>query len=82
MDLSGPNGFLWYFVAIHLMMVGFAFYRMTVSESPGLDEQLPYAPVPGRTGELAESWIEGVIEAADPGPETAAADERAGGHRT
>ena len=64
MDLSGPNGFLWYFVAIHLVMVGFALYRMTVSESPGLEEQHPYAPVPGRTGELAESWVEEMTESA------------------
>jgi len=65
MDLAGPNGFLWYFVFIHLVMVGYAFYRMTITESPGLEEQFPYAPVPGRTGELAESWIEEVTESGE-----------------
>jgi MFS family permease len=64
MDLSGPDGFLWYFVAVHLIMAGYAFYRMTRSESPGVADQIPYAPVPGRTGELAESWVEEVTETA------------------
>lgn len=65
MDVSGPDGFLWYFVAIHLIMVGFALYRMMVTDSPGIEGQYPYAPVPGRSGELAESWIEEVTETAE-----------------
>lgn len=69
MDLSGPNGFLWYFVIIHLVMAAFAFYRMTRSESPGLEEHFPYAPVPGRTAELTETWIEEVTEGAEAEPE-------------
>lgn len=57
-DLVGPSGFLWYLVAIHLASALFALYRMTRSEAPPVDEQSPYAPMPGRTGELAESWVE------------------------
>ena len=63
MDHGGPEGFLWYFVVVHLAMVGFALYRMTRAASPGLEEQAPYTPMPGRTGELAESWVEQVTEA-------------------
>lgn len=74
MDIAGPDGFLWYFVVIHLVMVAFALYRMTVSESPGIEEQFPYAPVPGRTGELAESWIEQVTETAEARQDDPAAD--------
>lgn len=65
MDLSGPSGFLWYFVVVHLVMVAFALYRMAASASPGLEEQSPYAPMPGRTGELVESWVQEVTEAAE-----------------
>jgi len=75
MDVSGPDGFLWYFVVVHLVMVGFALYRMTVSEPPGVEEQFPYAPAPGRTGELAESWIEEVTEAAEPEPGPASPED-------
>lgn len=63
MDVSGPDGFLWYFVVIHLAMVGFAVYRMTRSGTPGIGEQSPYAPVPGRTAELSESWVQNYIHA-------------------
>lgn len=72
MDLSGPNGYLWYFVVCHLVMASFAFYRMAYRESPGLEDQFPYAPVPGRTGELAQSWIEEVTETTDAGHDDAA----------
>jgi MFS family permease len=65
MDLSGANGFLWYFVVVHLVMVAFALYRMSASESPGIEEQSPYTPMPGRTGELVETWVEEVTEAAE-----------------
>lgn len=65
MDLSGPDGFLWYFVVVHLVMAGYASYRMTRSDSPGVEEQTPYAPAPGRTGELAETWVEEVTESAN-----------------
>lgn len=66
MDLVGTAGFLWYFVALHVVTVVFALYRMTRSESP--EDQSHYAPVPGGTsttasaGELAESWVEEVTE--------------------
>lgn len=62
MDLLGTSGFLWYFVALHLAMALFALYRMTRSEAPPVEEQSPYAPVPGRTSELAESWVEEVTQ--------------------
>lgn len=58
MDLAGPAGFLGYFVVVHLAMVGFARHRMACSVAPV--EHAPYAPVPGRTAELAESWVEGL----------------------
>lgn len=66
LDLSGPGGFLGYFVVVHLVMVGFTLYRMTRSEAPAPEDRFPYAPAPGRTGELAESWVEQVTESADP----------------
>jgi len=65
MDLAGPNGFLWYFIAVHLIMVGYAFYRMTRREAPPAEDHFPYAPVPGRTGELAETWVEEVTESVE-----------------
>lgn len=63
MDLIGATGFLWYFVAIHLAVVGYALHRMRRSKAPAADEQWQYAPVPGATaaagtGELAEAWVE------------------------
>ncbi|MDX1609074.1 MAG: MFS transporter [Halofilum sp. (in: g-proteobacteria)] len=69
MDKMGPNGFLWYFVAVHLGMVCFAWYRMARRPTPRVGEQVPYAFVPGRTPELAETWIE---------ERTAGADKREG----
>ncbi len=68
LDLSGPNGFLWYFVVLHLVMVGFALYRMTVSDAPAPEDRIAYAPAPGRTGELAETWVEQVTEAPEREP--------------
>ena len=64
MDLFGPGGFLWYFCVLHAVLVVFALYRMTRSESPSLDEQAQYAPVPmtDRTGELTESWVEEFVQ--------------------
>lgn len=66
MDRTGSNGFLWYFVVVHLLMAAFAVWRMTRSESPGPAEQVPYAPAPGRTAELAETWVEAVTDSAEP----------------
>ncbi len=68
MDLAGPTGFLWYFAAIHGLMVLFALYRMTRSETPTSEELQQYWPMPGRTGELAESWVAEVTQART-GPE-------------
>ena len=76
MDLVGPAGFLWYFCALHVAMVVFALYRMTRTESPTLEEQAQYAPVPmtDRTGGLTESWVEEFVQ--DEGETTdAPADE-------
>lgn len=58
MDRMGPDGFLWYFVAVHLSMVCFAWYRMTRSKSPSVEQQSPYSFVPGRSAELTEAWVE------------------------
>jgi len=66
LDLWGPNGFLWYFVVVHLLMVGFALCRMAVSHGPAPEDHFPYAPAPGRTGELAETWVEKVTESTEP----------------
>jgi len=71
MDAAGPAGFLWYFVAVHLAMVVFALYRMTRSEAPAIDEQSAYAPAPGRTGELVESWVEELVEDRPTDPDAA-----------
>jgi MFS family permease len=73
MDVVGTSGFLWYFCALHVALVLFALYRMTRSESPSLEEQAAYAPVPmtDRTGELTESWVETFVH--DDGSETEAA---------
>ncbi len=62
MDWFGPSGFLVFFIATHLAMVAFTLYRMTRTESPQPDEQVHYAPLPGRTGELSESWVEEVTD--------------------
>lgn len=67
MDLVGPDGFLWYFVVVHLAMVAFAIYRMQRSEAPTVDDQSPYAPLPGRTAELSESWVQEYIDAHNDG---------------
>lgn len=69
MDLVGPGGFLWYFAATHLAMVVFTLYRMTRTEPPESEERAAYRPVPGRTGELAESWVEGITQAEDTAPD-------------
>jgi MFS family permease len=65
MDLRGPGGFLWYFVVVHLVMVVYALYLIASSESVVAEEQSPYAPMPGRTGELMETWVEEVAEVAE-----------------
>jgi MFS family permease len=71
MDLAGPVGFLWYFVATHLAMVAFTLYRMTRSAPVEVAEQSAYTPVAGQTGELAESWVQEVVEATpSQGPDT------------
>lgn len=84
MDFAGPDGFLWYFAALHVALVAFALYRMARSKSPGLEEQAQYAPVPmtDRTGELAESWVEQFVHADDDASDASGApdaDARASG---
>ena len=65
MDLFGPSGFLVFLMVTHAAMVLFTLYRMTRTESPHPDEQVHYAPLPGRTGELSESWVEEVTDATE-----------------
>lgn len=58
MDQMGPDGFLWYFVVVQLTMAAFTWYSTVRRAQPPIEEKVPYAPLPGRTGELAESWVE------------------------
>lgn len=78
-DLAGPGGFFWYLIAIHLASAVYALYCMARSEAPAVDEQSPYAPVPGRTGELAGSWVEerASADAPDAGAAGAEVEDRA-----
>lgn len=80
MDLVGPDGFLWYFVVVHLAMVAFTVHRMRVSEAPGVEEQAPYAPVPGRTGELSESWVQEYVSPPDADAEDQEGGSESGAH--
>lgn len=77
MDGMGPDGFLWYFVAVHLCMVCFAWYRMNRRATPSVEEQSPYSFVPGRSAELTETWIEEHTRGLEPGDSDS--DGRSGG---
>ncbi len=53
MSLLGPSGFFWYLVAVHVLLGGFAVYRMTRRPSTPLDEQRHYANLSPRASPVA-----------------------------
>ncbi|MDH3413471.1 MAG: MFS transporter, partial [Gammaproteobacteria bacterium] len=53
MSLAGPEGFLWYLVAVNGGLGGFAVYRMTRRASTPLDEQRECAVVAPRASPVA-----------------------------
>jgi MFS family permease len=53
MSLLGPSGFLWYLVAVHAGLGGFAVYRMTRRAPTPLDEQREFAAVSPRASPVA-----------------------------
>lgn len=58
MDLSGPDGFLWYLCVIHLGIAGFSVYRMTRRAAPAGETQSSYVATATRTAPLAPAWVE------------------------
>ncbi|RDD60367.1 MFS transporter [Ferruginivarius sediminum] len=58
MDLTGPDGFLWYLSAIHVGIAAFSLYRMTRRAAPTAEEQSSYVVTATRTSPLGSAWVE------------------------
>ena len=67
MDLLGPTGLFWWLALVHLLVVGFALYRMTRREAVPLAQQGHYATIPPRGSAVVASLaVEEVSEAGPP----------------
>ena len=74
MSYMGPNGFLWYFVVVHLAIGAFALYRMSIRAATPLDDQENTAFSPHAATFAPAFHVETVLEITENTEEPAASD--------